>query len=169
MIERSSRRISGRRLAAVAESLLEASTLCAIATADRAGRPHLNTAYFAWMPDWRVVWLSDPGAKHSRNLDRRPAAAIAVYDSHQEWGKPDRGIQLFGRSVRPGRDARAAYEARFPTRDVDVVAYRLYELRARTLKLFDEEALGGGTFVTARVRGGRLEWVRTDVYRQRTS
>jgi uncharacterized protein YhbP (UPF0306 family) len=166
-IVQSTQRISARRLAVAAERLLEASTLCAIATADASGRPHINTAYFAWTPDWRVVWLSDPGAKHSRNLEGRPAVAVAVYDSRQTWGKPDRGIQLFGRAAGPGREARGAYEARFPTRDRDLGAYRLYEVRARTMKLFDEEVFGAGTFVTARVRAGRLEWVRTDVYRAR--
>src|SRR5207244_7797806 len=36
------------RLAALARRLLEASTLCAIATVSPGRRAHINTAYFAW-------------------------------------------------------------------------------------------------------------------------
>ena len=169
-IERSTRRISGRRLASVAESLLEASTLCAIATADASGRPHVNTAYFAWTPDWRVVWISDPGAQHSRNVEARPAVAIAVYDSGQEWGEQDRGIQLFGTAHRAeGAEAEAAatlYAKRFPAfRGTDLGAYGFYAFRPRRVKLFDEQALGTGTFVSAKVAQGRLVWERTELYR----
>ena len=45
-------------------------------------------------------------------------------------------------------------------------AYRFYRFRPRRLKLFDEQELGPGWFVTARVAaGGRLEWERTEIYR----
>ncbi len=80
-IERSGRRIGAARIRSAAEELLEASSLCAIATVEPGGRAHVNTAYFAWTPDFRIVWLSDPGARHSRNLSANPSTAIAVYDS----------------------------------------------------------------------------------------
>jgi hypothetical protein len=39
-------------------------------------------------------------------------------------------------------------------------------LDPRRLKVFDEQALGGGVIVTALVRhGANLEWARTDLYR----
>src|SRR2546429_9290223 len=100
-IRRSQRRVSQARIGALARELLEPSTLCAIARVGPRAHAHINTAYFAWAPDLRIIWLSDPGARHSRNLGTYSSAAIAVYDSSQTWGKPDRGIQLFG-------DARAA-------------------------------------------------------------
>ena len=46
-IERRRRRVSQATLTALARDLLDASTLCAISTASAAGRPHVNTAYFA--------------------------------------------------------------------------------------------------------------------------
>lgn len=91
-----------------------------------------------------------------------------MYRSTQAWGGSDRGIQLFGstRELR-GRDARAAeqlYAARFKAYS-DIGAYRFYRLRPRRMKLFDERALGGATFVTVSVgAGGRLRWVRTESY-----
>jgi uncharacterized protein YhbP (UPF0306 family) len=165
VITRSRHRVSATRLRHLAEELLQASTLCAISTVSPGGRAHVNTAYFAWAPDLRIVWLSEPQARHSRNLRANPSAAIAVYDSRQTWGKPDRGIQLFG-SAKPGTEY-SIYSARFPEYE-RVAAYRVYELVPSRAKLFDEEALGAATFVTARLaRDGQLIWERTEVYDSR--
>jgi uncharacterized protein YhbP (UPF0306 family) len=170
-IERSNRRVAASRIAASAQSLLDASSLCAIATVGSGGSAHVNAAYFAWSRDFEIVWLSDPRADHSRNLRANGSTAIAVYDSAQTWGDPDRGIQLFG-SAGEAEDegaarARMLYARRFPRFvATDLAAYRFYVFRAQRLKLFDEQAIGAGTFVTARVgRDGRLEWERTEIYR----
>jgi uncharacterized protein YhbP (UPF0306 family) len=150
----------------VARDLLETSTLCAISTVGPRERAHVNTAYFAWAPDLRLIWLSEPLAQHSRNLRGNSSVAVAVYDSRQTWGNPDRGIQLFGLAGEGAADAERLYAGRFPAyRATEQGAYRFYELRPRRLKLFDERALGSGVFVTARVgRDGSIEWERTDVY-----
>jgi uncharacterized protein YhbP (UPF0306 family) len=163
-IERSKRPVAAARIKAVARSLLEASTLCAISTVSPGDRAHVNTAYFAWTEELDVLWLSDPEAQHSRNLSRNPTAAIAVYDSTQTWGKPDRGIQLFGRAREAAPALEPVYAKRFPA--YEPTGYRLYRFRPNRLKLFDERALGPGVFVTVRVgRGGQVTWQRTDIYR----
>jgi uncharacterized protein YhbP (UPF0306 family) len=171
-IERSKRPIAAARIAATARELLDAATLCAIATVTPRGDAHVNTAYFAWSATFDIVWLSDPRATHSRNLGANGSVAIAVYDSSQTWGEPDRGIQLFGTAHEAGGEeeaeqARALYAKRFRSfGDTDLSAYRFYRFRPRRLKLFDERTLGAATFVTARIgRGSRLEWVRTEIYR----
>lgn len=169
-IGRSRRQISAERLGEIARGLLDASTLCAIATVARGGQAYVNTAYFAWDDELRIVWLSHPDAQHSRNIDADGSAAVAVFDSTQTWGKPDRGIQLFG-SGRAAvgsahRAAETAYARRFREYSAaDFPAYRLYVFRPRRVKLFDERALGAGVFVTATVARGRLAWQRTDLYR----
>jgi uncharacterized protein YhbP (UPF0306 family) len=172
-IERSHRRIAAARIAATARELLDASFLCTIATVTPRGRAHINTAYFAWSPDFDIVWLSEPRADHSRNLRANSSVAIAVYDSKQSWGEPDRGIQLFGSAHETAGDeadlAQTLYTKRFPrVTNTDLSAYRAYRFRPRRLKLFDEQTLGPATFVTAHVRPGkRLTWARTDIYRSR--
>ena len=171
-IKRSTQASSPTRIAATARRLLDASTLCAIATASPRGAVHINAAYFAWSPLFDLVWLSDPGARHSRNLKAHASAAITVYDSTQVWGEPDQGIQLHGSAheVASSRieGAERLYARRFPTyADTDLGAYRFYRFRPRRMKLFDERALGSGVFVTAAVRGGgRLAWTRTEIYRE---
>lgn len=139
--------------------------LCAISTVAPRGRAYVNTAYFAWAPDLRIIWLSEPGARHSRNLRANASAAVAAYDSRQTWGKPDRGIQVFGDAGAAGADATEIYARRFSGYEPRE-SYRFYELAPIRVKLFDERELGAGTFVTARVRqGGKLVWERTEIYR----
>jgi uncharacterized protein YhbP (UPF0306 family) len=170
MISHPRRRIAVRRLAALAADLLDASTLCAIATVDRHGRAYVNTAYFAWSRQFEIVWLSEPRAQHSKNLVANGSVAIAVFDSTQSWGNPDRGIQLFGRAeavdAAEAEVAAVLYAARFPRfAEGRSRAYRFYRFRADRLKLFDENALGGGTFVTARLdRTRRPVWEKTEIY-----
>jgi uncharacterized protein YhbP (UPF0306 family) len=150
--------------------LLDASTLCAIATVAPNGRAHVNTAYFAWSADFNLVWLSEPRARHSRNIRATKSAAIAVYDSGQVWGRPDRGIQLLGTAdeaiASAATDAQNLYAMRFPEHhEGALTAYRFYALRPQMIKLFDEQEFGTGVFVTARLKGGsRLEWDRTEIY-----
>jgi len=106
-VERSGRRLSSGRIASLARVLLDRSTLFALATVSPGGRAHINAAYFAWDRTFAIVWLSAPGARHSRNLQRNASAAIVVYDSTQRWGRPDRGIHLYG-SVRELRGTQRA-------------------------------------------------------------
>src|SRR5439155_6124350 len=111
------RPVSSSRLERAAHSLLDASTLFALSTVSGRGAPHVNTAYFAVAADLSLVWLSDPASVHSVNVRGRGQAAAAVCDSHQRWGGPDRGIQLFGaaRELEGADAARAAraYADRF--------------------------------------------------------
>jgi uncharacterized protein YhbP (UPF0306 family) len=170
-IERSKRRVASARVSASARCLLDASNLCAIASVTPDGRAYVNTAYFAWSLEFELVWLSEPNAKHSRNIRASETVAIAVYDSSQTWGKPDRGIQLFGSARQVERadaeDAEVIYAKRFADyRQSELGAYRFYLFRPLRLKLFDERELGAGMFVTARVgSAGRLAWERTEIYR----
>ena len=171
MIERSNRPVASRRILAIAHRLLDASTLCAIATVARGGRAYVNTAYFAWSPELDLVWLSERRATHSRNIRSNDGVAVAVYDSRQTWGETDRGIQLFGTGRElegaAADEGEALYAARFPRYErAELRAYRPYQFQPRRLKVFDEGELGAGVFVTAKVAaGGRVTWERTEIYR----
>jgi uncharacterized protein YhbP (UPF0306 family) len=168
-VSRSRRHPPATRLAAIARRLLDASTLCAIATVSPGGTAHINTAYFAWSPTFEIVWWSAPEARHSRNIRLSGSAAVAVFRSSQTWGGLDRGIQLFGRARemrgRAALDAERVYAGRFKSYEGGNDAYRFYRLRTSRMKLFDERVLGGATFVTVRVeRAGRVKWDKTESY-----
>jgi uncharacterized protein YhbP (UPF0306 family) len=123
--------------------------------------------YFARSGLFEVVWISDPDSRHSRNLVSNSSAAVTIFDSHQTWGLPDRGIQLFGTagtaSGAAARLAERAYASRFPSYEPSD-SYPIYRFRPREVKLFYERVLGGGTLVTARVTREGLAWLRTEVW-----
>jgi uncharacterized protein YhbP (UPF0306 family) len=123
--------------------------------------------YFARSGLFEVVWISDPDSRHSRNLVSNSSAAVTIFDSHQTWGLPDRGIQLFGTagtaSGAAARLAERAYASRFPSYEPSD-SYPIYRFRPREVKLFYERVLGGGTLVTARVTRDGLAWLRTEVW-----
>src|SRR5207249_9942977 len=75
-VERAQKPISQRRLATLARSLVRESKLCAIATVNRDGSAHINTAYFAYGERFEIVWVSAPQARHSRNIRERSRIAI---------------------------------------------------------------------------------------------
>jgi hypothetical protein len=136
-----------------------------MATVGRSGRPHINTAYFAFSGGFELVFLSHPGSLHCRNLERTASAALTVFASRQDWSGPDRGVQLFGRCARAGgrrwRDAERLYARRFHgyrrwkgTLKPDSAAdeFRFYRFVVSSLKLLDERQFGDGVFVSASVR-----------------
>jgi len=152
----------------VARRLMNASPLCALATVSAGRRAHINHMYFAWSERFEVVWISDPDSLHSRNLVKSASAAVTVYASNQVWGRPDRGIQLFGRAgVSAGKaaqEARRLYGRRFRDYDVEGDSLPVYRFQPRSLKLFDERSLAPGTLVTARVTPEGLAWSKTEVW-----
>src|SRR2546427_13014228 len=132
---------------------MNAAPLCALATMAPRGRAYISHMYFAWTDSFDVCWISDPDSSHSRNLARNSSGAVTIYDSRQVWGRPDRGIHLFGAAAgvtgRRAVEAERAYAARFPGYDGLDDSLRLYRFRPRTMQLFDERSLEGGTLVTA--------------------
>jgi len=167
-VERRAKRWSSAKLTAVARNLMNASPLCAIATVAPGSKAHISHVYFAWTDTFDVCWISDRDSLHSRNLARNPSAAVTVFKSAQVWGRPDRGMQLFGTakevSGRPAREAERAYTARFKGYDGTDDSLPLYRFRPRTVQLFDERSLAPGTLVKARVTADGLRWLRTEVW-----
>src|SRR6266566_1831584 len=95
-VERRSRRFSSATIERVTRRLMNASPLCSLSTVSPGGRAHINHMYFASTDRFAVYWISDRDSLHSRNLVRNSSAAMTIYASNQMWGRPDRGIQLFG-------------------------------------------------------------------------
>ena len=156
------------RLYAVVRAILGSTELCAMATLAEDGAAHINTAYFASDDELRLYFLSNPASLHCRNIARRPRMAVAVFDTHQPWGTPGKGLQLFGAaSVATGdaeERAREAYGARFPlfgefSRSPDALStgpsfrlLRLYEFTPVEVKILDEETLADAVNVIAAIR-----------------
>ncbi|MDH2902130.1 MAG: pyridoxamine 5'-phosphate oxidase family protein [archaeon] len=90
------RKFSDKRVKRSIFDILKRNVLCSMATVDKNGRAHINTAYFAYSNCPELFFCSYPDSIHCKNLSKNSSMAITVFESAQTWGKPDRGIQLLG-------------------------------------------------------------------------
>jgi hypothetical protein len=67
-------------------SVIDANLYMTLGTADADGAPWASPVYFAHAGYRELVWVSKPGARHSRNIAARPEVGIAVFDSHAPIG-----------------------------------------------------------------------------------
>jgi len=154
------------RIAEAVRRILSGTPLCSMATRGAGDYVHINTAFFAWNEAMELFFLSAPDSVHSRNLERVPTMAVAVFDSHQPWGALHRGLQLFGTAGRVDAarvgEVESLYSRRFERyREFKgggsgaFSELRFYAFQAATLKLLDEEEFGEATLVSAEmVRSG---------------
>jgi pyridoxine/pyridoxamine 5'-phosphate oxidase len=68
-------------LAAHARALISANAYLTLGTTDADGAPWTCPVYFAPEDDHTFVWVSEAGARHSRNLAERPRVSLVVFDS----------------------------------------------------------------------------------------
>jgi len=69
-------------LSARARTIIDANLYMTLGTADEAGRPWASPVYFAHAGYREFIWVSKPGARHSRNIAARREVGIVVFDSH---------------------------------------------------------------------------------------
>jgi uncharacterized protein YhbP (UPF0306 family) len=93
---------------------------------------HHNTLTLAtWGPDgpWAAAlfyvndgfdlfWLSDPAARHSRNIAQSPRVAVAIHEDYSDW-RAIQGLQMEGTATEVGPPGEAAhamelYAAKYP-------------------------------------------------------
>jgi nitroimidazol reductase NimA-like FMN-containing flavoprotein (pyridoxamine 5'-phosphate oxidase superfamily) len=65
----------------IAREVLGAGSYVVLATADACGVPWATPVWFAMESRVALYWVSDPGARHSRNIAVRPQIAMVVFDS----------------------------------------------------------------------------------------
>jgi hypothetical protein len=67
--------------AAKARAIIDANRYMTLSTADASGLPWASPVWYATVDHRRFYWVSDPDARHSRNLAARPQLAIVIFDS----------------------------------------------------------------------------------------
>ena len=65
-----------------AAAIIDGNAYMTLGTADADGLPWATPVWFAPEDHRRFYWVSDPDARHSRNLAVRPQLGIAIFDSH---------------------------------------------------------------------------------------
>jgi uncharacterized protein YhbP (UPF0306 family) len=135
-----------------------------VATVASRNRAGINTAYFAYSDELELFFYSYPDSQHAKNLNRNPSMATTIFSSAQTWGKPDRGMQLFGTcreaSQKLTEKAEEVYGKRFPDfkkwkaalkKDEGEFLLRPYRFLPRRVKILDESVFGAGVFVVASI------------------
>jgi hypothetical protein len=139
-----------------------------MATRNEAGTVHISTAFFCFGHDLFLYFLSHPESVHCHNLARVPQMAVAAFDSHQAWGDPHTGIQLFGTGALADADASSQagelYAARFPRYRESLFptpdgrspsstfrVLRFYRFVPQRVQILDEWEFGEEVFITATV------------------
>ena len=67
--------------ARMARDIIDANAYMTLATADADGRPWASPVWFAPDRYRRLLWVSRPDARHSRNLAARSDVGIVIFDS----------------------------------------------------------------------------------------
>jgi uncharacterized protein YhbP (UPF0306 family) len=143
--------------------ILEALELCSIATVGPDGEGHINTAFFCYTPNLEFYFVSDTETTHSQNIARSRKIAVAVFDTHQPWGEPLRGLQFFGdchlATTLESATALKTHAARFHAYgdyiralsplERDKSPYRFYVFQVIKVKILDEAQFGEECFITA--------------------
>ena len=157
------------RLSRSVTGMLESTPLCSIASIC-GNDSYISTAYFAFSERLELFFLSPPTARHSRNVHDNPSVAVSVFDTHQPWDEPKRGLQIFGLcSAVTGaaqEEALELYTARFSglrkmvraavDLDCGIIESKFYTVTPTALKIFDEPAFGVETWISINLKGEKL-------------
>ncbi|WP_396122956.1 pyridoxamine 5'-phosphate oxidase family protein [Actinokineospora sp. UTMC 2448] len=60
-----------------------------LGTVDPAGNPWVTPVFYAAAGEHRVLWLSSPDSRHSRNIAVCPTVAVTVFDTGAAVGKAE--------------------------------------------------------------------------------
>ena len=101
-----------------AADILTKVVLVTIGITQENGTPHVFTAYVAVDDALDMYFVSERSSLHGRLLKFERRAAVAVYDSRQDWDDWKEGVQLWGQlrlaSAKEKLEGRTRYERRFP-------------------------------------------------------
>jgi uncharacterized protein YhbP (UPF0306 family) len=126
-------------LEAHARALLDANAYLTLASADAAGTPWASPVYFAYdAAARRLLWVSRPNTRHSRNVAERPEVSAVVFDSTVAVGAAEALYLCAWARELEGREREAGIEV-FSSRSVAHRAgpWRLEDVTGATeLRLF---------------------------------
>jgi hypothetical protein len=94
-----------------ARAIIDGGVFMTLATADADGVPWSSPVWFA--PDGysELLWVSDPNARHSRNIAVRPQIAIVIFDSRQTPGDVQ-AVYMEARAEQSGDEGLDVFNAR---------------------------------------------------------
>lgn len=76
----------GEELGAIARRVIDSNQFMTIGTADEERVRWVSPVWYAPAEYREFFWVSDPEARHSRNIAARPQVAIVIFDAHEAGG-----------------------------------------------------------------------------------
>jgi nitroimidazol reductase NimA-like FMN-containing flavoprotein (pyridoxamine 5'-phosphate oxidase superfamily) len=137
--------------AAAARAIVDANSYMTLATADADGAPWASPVWFAHQKYETFLWMSQPGARHSRNIAARPEIAIVIFDSTASPHRRNAVYVEAAAAIVPDAglaDAVAVYAARSVARGLETLAreevsgdapWRLYRARASAVYILEDK------------------------------
>lgn len=134
-----------------ARSIVDANSYLTLATADIDGVPWASPVWFAHEQYATFIWMSQPDARHSRNIAARREIAIVMFDSTVSPQQRNAVYVEGAAAVVPDEelhDAVAVYAARSVARGLETLApeevsgdaaWRLYRARASAVYVLEED------------------------------
>jgi nitroimidazol reductase NimA-like FMN-containing flavoprotein (pyridoxamine 5'-phosphate oxidase superfamily) len=134
-----------------ARAIVDANSYMTLATADADGAPWASPVWFAHEQYETFLWMSQPGARHSRNIAARHDIAIVIFDSTVSPHQRNAVYVEAAATVVPDSelaDAVAVYAARSVARGLETLArdevsgdavWRLYRARATAVYVLEDE------------------------------
>jgi nitroimidazol reductase NimA-like FMN-containing flavoprotein (pyridoxamine 5'-phosphate oxidase superfamily) len=134
-----------------ARAIVDANSYMTLATADADGAPWVSPVWFAHEQYEAFVWMSRPGARHSRNIAARREIAIVIFDSTVSPRQRNAVYVDAAAAIVPDAelaDALAVYAARSVARGLETLAreevsgdapWRLYRARASAVYVLEDE------------------------------
>jgi Pyridoxamine 5'-phosphate oxidase len=105
-------------LAQAGRSIIDSALYMVVATADRSGRPWPAPVYFAHRAYRELIWVSKPGAAHSRNIEARPEVGIVIFDTSVPINS-GQGVYMSATAAELTGDDRHDALAAFSQRSID--------------------------------------------------
>jgi len=159
------RTVSEKRLQKSIFRFLRQNELCSIATVYKLNRAYISHVYFCYSENLELYFLSYRSSTHVRNLNKNASMAVTIFGTSQKWGRPNRGMHLYGtcRETKGGQVKKAEdlYGTRFrPYRrwmesferkdKRRALQLRFYRFVPNQIKILDENEFGD-VFATAAV------------------
>ena len=134
-----------------ARAIVDANSYMTLATADAGGAPWASPVWFAHHQYETFLWMSQPDARHSRNIAVRRAIAIVIFDSTVSPHERNAIYVEAVADVVPDAELSGAvgvYAARSVARGLETLApeavsgdapWRLYRARASAVYVLEDE------------------------------
>ena len=137
--------------AEAARAIVDANSYMTLATPDANGAPWATPVWFAHEQYETFLWMSRPGARHSRNIAVRREIAIVIFDSTVSPHQRNAVYVEAAAAIVPDAelvDAVAVYAARSVARGLETLAreeisgdapWRMYRARASASYVLEDE------------------------------